>query len=179
MAPAGAGARRRRWPLWWVLSGDWRDSLPDPSLERVGLGILGTLATWLMIVAILGFGRRYLDRTSPTLAYLAEGSYPVYILHQTVIVVFAFYIVGWAIPEALQWIALLIARGGRDLRALRGRAALVGDALPVRDAAEEARRRRAPRPGRRAPGAGAAAWTARTFLASLTPRRPAPCRRAG
>ena len=62
--------------LWWVFSGDWRDSLPDPSLERVGLGMLGTLATWLMIVAILGFGRRHLDRTSPALAYLAEGSYP-------------------------------------------------------------------------------------------------------
>jgi len=69
--------------------------------------MLGMLTTWLMLVGLLGFGRRYLDRTSPALAYLAEGSYPVYILHQTVIVILAFYIVGWAIPEALQWILLL------------------------------------------------------------------------
>ena len=66
------------------------------------------LASWLMIVGLLGYGRRYLDRTSPALAYLAEGSYPVYILHQTVIVVFAFYIVGWAVWEPLQWVALLV-----------------------------------------------------------------------
>ena len=56
------------------------------------LNYLGMAATWLASGGSLsGCGRRYLDRTSPALAYLTEGSYPVYILHQTVIVVFAFY----------------------------------------------------------------------------------------
>jgi peptidoglycan/LPS O-acetylase OafA/YrhL len=72
-----------------------------PVMYAAGLG------GWLIIVGLLGCGKRYLDRTSPALAYLAEGSYPVYILHQTVIVVFAFYIVGWAVWEPLQWVALL------------------------------------------------------------------------
>ena len=53
-------------------------------------------------------GSVYLDRTSPTLAYLAEASYPVYILHQTVIVVAAFSIVGLAAAEPLQWLTLLV-----------------------------------------------------------------------
>jgi glucans biosynthesis protein C len=93
---------------WWVLSTGLRDSLPDPSLQRAALGLLGCLATWLTIVGILGLGRRYLDKPSPALAYLAEGSYPIYLLHQTVIVIAAFYVVGLPAAEPLQWLTLLV-----------------------------------------------------------------------
>jgi peptidoglycan/LPS O-acetylase OafA/YrhL len=111
-----AAAKRLRLPAlalglplaaFWSLSSNYRDSLPDPSWQRAGLAYLGMLASLLVIIGLLGYGRRYLDRTSPALAYLAEGSYPVYILHQTVIVLFAFSLVGWAVWEPLQWVALL------------------------------------------------------------------------
>jgi glucan biosynthesis protein C len=94
--------------LFWVLSSDYRDSLPDPSFGRAGLAILGCVATWLAIVGMLGFGKRYLDRTSRTQRYLAEGSYPVYILHQTVIVVIAFYFIRLAAPRPVLWVVLLL-----------------------------------------------------------------------
>jgi peptidoglycan/LPS O-acetylase OafA/YrhL len=93
---------------WWALSAGLRDSLADPSPERTLLSFLGMLATWLTIVGILGFGRRYLDRPSPALAYLAEGSYPIYLLHQTVIVIAAFYLVALPAAEPLQWLTLLV-----------------------------------------------------------------------
>ncbi len=93
---------------WWVLSGSLRDSLPDPSLQLTGLNLLGALATWLVIVGLLGYGRRYLDRESPALAYLAEASYPVYLLHQTVIVIAAYYVVQLSAAEPLQWLTLLV-----------------------------------------------------------------------
>jgi len=110
-------AERLRWhalaggvalSVWWVLSTPLRDATPDPSVERTALVFLGMLASWLMIVGLLGVGKRYLERTSPALAYLSEGSYPVYILHQTVIVVAAFSIVGLAAAEPLQWLTLLV-----------------------------------------------------------------------
>lgn len=113
-----ARVERYRWPLlvagvaldlWWVLSADFRDSFPDPSLQRAGLVVLGTLGTWLMLLGFLGCGKRYLDRTSPALTYQAEASYPVYILHQTVIVVAAFYIVQLPVGGVVQWILLLAA----------------------------------------------------------------------
>jgi glucans biosynthesis protein C len=63
---------------------------------------------WLTLMGMLGFGRRYLDRTSLAQRYLAEGSYPVYILHQTVIVVLAFYIVTIPITGVVQWLVLFI-----------------------------------------------------------------------
>lgn len=93
---------------WWVLSGhDLRDSL-SAGLPRLALLFLASLASWLVIVGLLGCGRRYLDRPSPALAYLARASYPIYILHQTVIVVLAFYLVGLPAPEPLQWVVLFV-----------------------------------------------------------------------
>ncbi len=112
-----ASAERHRWwalslgvalAIWSVATGSHLDALPDPSLERTVLTFLGMLASWLVIVGLLGCGKRYLDRTSPALAYLAEASYPVYILHQTVIVVAAFSIVGLPVAEPLQWLTLLL-----------------------------------------------------------------------
>jgi hypothetical protein len=44
---------------------------------------------WLAIVAILGFARRHLNHDSPARRYLTTAIFPVYILHQTVIVVCA------------------------------------------------------------------------------------------
>ena len=72
------------------------------------LGDAGTLAraSW----GCSASGERYLDRTSPALAYLAEASYPLYILHQTVIVVLAFYLIAQCRGRGVaQWLALLSA----------------------------------------------------------------------
>ncbi len=90
-----------------VLTPGLRDALADPSLQLTALNLLGALATWLVIVGLLGYGRRYLGRTSPALGYLGEASYPVYLLHQTVIVIAAFYVVDLAAAEPLQWLTLL------------------------------------------------------------------------
>jgi glucan biosynthesis protein C len=54
-----------------------------------------TLITWCLLVAILGFGRKYLNHAGKALKYCREAAYPVYILHQTVIVVIGFYVVQW------------------------------------------------------------------------------------
>jgi glucans biosynthesis protein C len=57
---------------------------------------------------MLGAGRRYLDRPSRSLSYLAEASYPVYILHQTAIVVLAWFVVQVPIGGVVQWVAILV-----------------------------------------------------------------------
>jgi peptidoglycan/LPS O-acetylase OafA/YrhL len=111
-----AAAERLRWPALvlgaaicahYISSGLLRDSLPDPSWPLAGLNILGMLGAWLVVAGLLGLGRRYLDRPSPQLAYLAEASYPLYILHQTVIVVLAFYLVS-VVPGAWAGFAALL-----------------------------------------------------------------------
>jgi len=93
--------------VWWVAISGWRNTLADPSAALAGIGLAGMTAAWLLIIGLLGVGSSLLDRTSPTLEYLAESSYPVYILHQTAIVAVAFYAVGIDAPWAAQWTAIL------------------------------------------------------------------------
>jgi peptidoglycan/LPS O-acetylase OafA/YrhL len=60
---------------------------------------------WLVIVGLLCAGRRFLNMPSRSLTYLAEGSYPVYILHQAVRVL-AFSLVRLDLPWGAQWVLL-------------------------------------------------------------------------
>jgi glucans biosynthesis protein C len=111
-----------------IATGSLRNALPDPSVGLFLVNYTGFLGTWLMIVGFLGAGKKWLDRPSPVLAYLAEGSYPVYILHQTVIVLLAFVVITLPIAWPLQWVLLLVSsvavtfalyEGARRLRPVR------------------------------------------------------------
>lgn len=94
--------------VWWVVSFRLRDSLPDPSWARAGLALLGELGAWLIIVGLIGAGKRWLDQPSPQLSYLAEASYPIYIIHQTMIVIAAFYLVQLPLGGVAQWTLILV-----------------------------------------------------------------------
>ncbi|MCC3158247.1 acyltransferase family protein [Hymenobacter sp. 15J16-1T3B] len=48
---------------------------------------------WSLVLAFIGYGKHYLQRPHPALNYLNQAAYPFYILHQTVIVVLAYYVV--------------------------------------------------------------------------------------
>jgi peptidoglycan/LPS O-acetylase OafA/YrhL len=110
-------ARRWKWvllgvalPLAWLVAAtyDVRDRYPDPSfpiaVNEFGVQLVG----WLLCLAAIGIGMTYLDRSTKALPYLAEASYPTYILHQTVIVVIGFYLVQ-ALPQPLVSWAVLTA----------------------------------------------------------------------
>ena len=84
------------------------EALPDPSPERAAWTFLELAGGWLIIVGLFGWGKKLLDRTSPALTYLAESSYPVYVLHQTVIVAIGFYLVQVAPWPALSWPLLIV-----------------------------------------------------------------------
>ncbi|NNG02031.1 MAG: acyltransferase family protein [Desulfobacteraceae bacterium] len=49
---------------------------------------------WCWIIAILGFGRRFLNFNNPFLKYANESVLPFYILHQLIILLIGFYVVG-------------------------------------------------------------------------------------
>jgi glucan biosynthesis protein C len=54
---------------------------------------LKPLVAWTWVFALIGYGKHYLNRKSSVLSYLNEAVFPLYILHQTVIVVLAYYFV--------------------------------------------------------------------------------------
>jgi len=63
----------------------------------------------LFVLAILGYGRRYLRFGNKFLAYTGEASYPYYILHQTVIVIIGFYVVQWQLGVGAKFLVILAA----------------------------------------------------------------------
>ena len=106
--------------VWWVAGAGWRSGLADPSAGRAGVACAGMTAAWLLILGLLGLGSRLLNRHSPTLKYLAEGSYAVYILHQTVIVILAFYVIRMDAPWGVQWLVLLAGAAAGTFLAYEG-----------------------------------------------------------
>jgi len=46
--------------------------------------------TWSWVIAIIGYGQKYLNKNYPVLKPANEGIYPFYILHQTVIILIAY-----------------------------------------------------------------------------------------
>jgi glucans biosynthesis protein C len=82
-----------------------------PQLEWLGelleLSLRPTLC-WCYLVAIVGYGREHLNFSNRVLDYASMANMPVYVLHQTVIVLLGFFIIQLALPVGLKY-ALVIA----------------------------------------------------------------------
>jgi len=66
------------------------------------------MGSWCCVLAILGFGRKYLEHGTPFLTYANEAVLPFYILHQTVLLGVGYFVVQWTIPDLLKWVIILI-----------------------------------------------------------------------
>lgn len=95
------------------------DPLADFDPASLGLRSIKGVSGWLTLSAILGFAAGSTETRSPRAeprpgsslvskvgAYTAEAVLPIYILHQTVIVLLAFYVVQWQIPGALKYLII-------------------------------------------------------------------------
>jgi hypothetical protein len=66
------------------------DSNPNPSeLMMLSRRVVFGVDQWAAIAAVLGFARRHLNHDNAARRYLTTAIFPVYILHQTIIVVVA------------------------------------------------------------------------------------------
>lgn len=60
------------------------------------------------ILAVFGFGYKYLNKPSKTLSYLSQAAYPVYIIHMFVLYAGAMIILPLEITNVLQFIGIVI-----------------------------------------------------------------------
>jgi glucans biosynthesis protein C len=86
------------------------DAVPPEGLRMV-MRLVYAVDQWAAIVAVLGFGARYLNRDGPLLRTLTEAVFPFYILHQTIIVVAGHHLKSLGLPAATE-AALLVAITG-------------------------------------------------------------------
>lgn len=68
-------------------------------------GILKSTISLIMGITIVSYGIKYLNKENRVLAYLNKASFPVYILHQTILLVLAFYILPLTLPA---WISIVL-----------------------------------------------------------------------
>ncbi|CAN7297884.1 acyltransferase family protein [Pseudoxanthomonas sp. LjRoot143] len=83
------------------------DVEPPQWLRIVMRGAWG-LNQWCAIAAILGFARRWNPGDSRALRYLSQAVFPVYILHQTIIVLLAYNAQRFELPPLLEGPALVV-----------------------------------------------------------------------
>lgn len=90
------------------------------------VGALRAVNTSLWVVFWAGTARRYLSVAPAWLRGANRFVYPGYILHQTLIVMVAFYIVGWSAPIAVKYAAIVAIAGLATVAAV-----LIVDRVPV------------------------------------------------
>ena len=69
---------------------------------------LRALSSWFWIIALLGFGSLYLNRTNRFLKYANEAVLPFYILHLTVTLIVGYYVIEWNIGVNLKFLIISI-----------------------------------------------------------------------
>ena len=67
-----------------------------------------TIIAWSWVIAIIGYGQKYLNRNSKVLKYSNEGIYPFYILHQTVIIAIAYPMINWGEGIIVKFVLLTL-----------------------------------------------------------------------
>ena len=55
--------------------------------------LVANVFTWTALMAFIGYGRRYLSFSNPLLRWARDASYPIYILHQTVIIAIGYRVI--------------------------------------------------------------------------------------
>jgi glucans biosynthesis protein C len=67
---------------------------------------------WSAICALLGLAVTHLDRDAPHRAMLTEAVFPVYLVHQTVMILLSQALLGWPLPAGVEAVILVGATGG-------------------------------------------------------------------
>ena len=63
--------------------------------------------SWFVVLAFMAYGRRILNYTNRFLRYFSEAAYPLYILHQTIIVIIGFFVLPLAVPVIAKFILIV------------------------------------------------------------------------
>lgn len=75
---------------------------------RLLVGAVVALNHWAWIFCVVGFAGFHLNRTSPVLRYANPAILPWYMLHQTLIIIFAWWLKPLALPVGLEALVLLV-----------------------------------------------------------------------
>lgn len=82
------------------------------AIERLGMRALHLFYAWSAIAAVLGWGHRYLNRPFRWLPYAREAVFPWYILHQSVLLAMAYWLIPLKLGPVLEPTLVLLGTVG-------------------------------------------------------------------
>jgi hypothetical protein len=71
--------------------------------------LLSFFSAWSWLLAILGFGMKFLAFDRPLLRSANEGVLPFFILHQTVLLCVGYFVMTWETHDAVKWVTVFIS----------------------------------------------------------------------
>lgn len=85
----------------------------DPALKAMWwakwLALIAIFNAWSGVLALLGYAAEYLNKPSPRLNYLNDAVLPYYILHQSIIVVLAYWLASFQLGPVLEPLIIIVA----------------------------------------------------------------------
>lgn len=74
----------------------------------ITFSLIHYLITWVSLLTFIGYGKRYLNFRTNFLSYFSHASFTIYMVHQTYIVIFAYFIFKLTNIFLLQYILIII-----------------------------------------------------------------------
>jgi hypothetical protein len=81
------------------------------------LGLMYQMGRWMLTLAAIGLGHRFLNFTNPILTYASEAAMPFYLLNMTFSVVTGYFVIQLASPIAVKYPLIVIVATGLTLLA--------------------------------------------------------------
>jgi hypothetical protein len=88
-----------------------------PGLDRVLYSVIAGLYGWSLILTLCGYAAEYLNRSSAALRYLNDAVLPIYVFHQPIMLVFAYFLFPFDLPVALEVLLLVAVTGAGSILA--------------------------------------------------------------
>ncbi|MEH7119451.1 acyltransferase family protein, partial [Neobacillus vireti] len=94
-------------PVWEIILYHSLDSASFSPIDIFKV-FLRSLNTWLTLIVILGYGNKFLNFSHKLLPYMNETSFPIYIIHQSVLVGVGYFILKLKTGIWLEYLLIMV-----------------------------------------------------------------------
>lgn len=98
--------------LFAVLRQVWQPHFALWSLPWIGYGLMEQATRWFLVLALLGWGQRGLQRGGKVLRYLSEAAFPFYILHLPITTLVGYFVIRLELPIGFNYLLIVVVSTG-------------------------------------------------------------------
>ena len=89
----------------------WRAGLEDPFWDGIIYGVIRGFYGWAVVLTLAGYASQYLNRQTPLLRYLNDAILPVYVVHQPIIIIAAYFLFPLSLPFLIEVLLMCLITG--------------------------------------------------------------------